>query len=91
MKPGEKVIIRQNPHDPTAVNIVGTVIVFRKGAGFAGSDLVDLHYKHPATGKGFTFPFALACLSAADSAALISLAERYERLAAQFRVLAKGR
>jgi hypothetical protein len=89
MEPGTKVIIRQNPHHPGAENIVGTVIVFRPGEGFGGCDLVDVHYKHPRDGKGYTMPFGLACLGPADPASLISLAEHYETMAAKLRAMAK--
>jgi len=88
MQPGDKVIIRLNPHHPDAVDIVGTVIVFRPGAGFGGCDLADVHYKHPKTGDGHTAPFGLACLGSADASALIALAERHERAAAKLRTLA---
>ena len=88
MKPGTRVIIRQNPHHPSVVDIIGTVVVFRPKEGFAGCDLVDVHYKHPKDGKGYTMPFGLSSLGAADSASLTALAEQYETLAAKFRTLA---
>jgi len=86
--PGDKVIIRQNPHDPRAEGIVGTVMVYRAGAGFGGCDLVDVHYKRPSDGQGFTLPFGLCCLDAATRAELVRLAEYHERLAAGLRSLA---
>jgi len=92
MEPGTKVIIRQNSHHLGAENIVGTVIVFRPGEGFGGCDLVDVHYKHPRDGKGYTMPFGLAYLGPADPASLISLpehAEHYEMMAAKLRAMAK--
>jgi len=85
LRPGDKILIRQNPHDLRAENIIGTVIVFRPGAGFAGSDLVDVHYKHPRDGRGFTLPFGLTCLASAAPADLIQLAEHYEQLAGSLR------
>jgi len=88
MEPGTKVIIRQNPHHPGAEKIVGTVTVFRPGEGFAGCDLVDVYYKNPHDGKGYTLPFGLSCLGSADSGSLIALAEQYEIIAAKLRELA---
>jgi hypothetical protein len=91
LKAGDKVIIRQNPHQPGADGIVGTVIVYRPGEGFAGSDLVEVHYKNPRDGEGYTMPFGLSCLGPADAASLVALAERYEALAAQLRECARSR
>ena len=88
LKAGDKVIIRQNPHHPGVDGIVGTVVVYRPSEGFAGCDLVDVHYKNPKDGKGYTMPFGLACLGTADAASLVALAERYETIAVQLRELA---
>jgi hypothetical protein len=88
LRPGDKVIIRQNPHDPRAEGIVGTVMVYRAGAGFGGCDLVDVHYKRPSDGQGATLPFGLCCLDAATPSELVRLAEHHERLAAGLRSLA---
>jgi len=90
MEPGQKVIIRQNPHHPGAENIVGTVTVFRPKEGFVGCDLVDVHYKNPRDGKGYTMPFGMSCLGPADQGSLIALAEHYEAMAAKLRELAMG-
>jgi hypothetical protein len=90
LKPGERVLIRQNPHHPGAIDIVGTVVVFRPGEGFAGCDLVDVHYKHPADGTGHTTPFGFSCLGSADPASLVALAEHYETMAAKLRSLAEA-
>lgn len=90
LKPGDKVIICTNPHDPRAENVVGTVIVYRQGAGFGGSDLVDVHYKSPHDGQGHTRCFGLALLAAATPAELIRLAEKHESEAASLRTLAKA-
>ena len=49
LKPGDKVLIRLNPHHAGAADIVGTVVEFRRGAGFGACDLVAVHYKHPKT------------------------------------------
>lgn len=85
LRSGHKVIIRQNPHHPGVDDIVGTVVVHRPGEGFCGCDLVDVHYKNPRDGKGYTMPFGLACLGSADAASLVALAEQYEAIAAQLR------
>lgn len=88
LRPGDKVIIRQNPHDPRAEGIVGTVIVYRAGAGFGGCDLVDVYFKRPSDGQGSTMPFCVCCLGAATPSELVRLAEHHERLAASLRSLA---
>lgn len=90
LKPGDRVIICTNPHEPRAENVVGTVIVYRHGAGFGGSDLVDVHYKSPHDGQGRTRCFGLALLAAATPAELIRLAEKHESEAASLRALAKA-
>jgi hypothetical protein len=88
LSPGDKVLILQNPHDVWAEDIVGTVIMLRPGAGFGGSDLVDIHYKHPRDGRGITQPFGLHRLAAATPELLIQTAERHERLASALRAVA---
>ena len=88
MEPGDRVIIRWNPHHPGAEDIIGTVVVFRPEEGFRGCDLVDVHYKHPRDGKGHTLTFGLCCLGAAEPAGLIALAENHEAAAAKLRRLA---
>lgn len=88
LKAGNKLIIRQNPHHPGVDGIVGTVVVYRPREGFAGCDLVDVHYRNPKNGKGYTMPFGLACLGTADAASLVALAERHEAIASQLRELA---
>jgi len=88
LRSGDKVIIRQNPHDLRTEGIVGTVMVYRAGVGFGGCDLVDVHYKRPSDGQGFTLPFGLCCLESATPAELIRLAEHHERTAANLRSLA---
>lgn len=90
LQPGDRVIIRQNPHDPRCENVVGTVIRFRPGAGFGGSDLVDVHYKSPIDARGATLPFGLSCLGPATAEELIRLAEALERQAAELRTLAES-
>jgi len=91
LKAGDKVIIVQNPHHPGVDGIVGTVIVYRPGEGFGGSDLVEVHYKNPRNGDGHAMPFGLSCLGPADSTSLVALADRYEAMAAQLREYAGTR
>jgi len=85
LKPGDKVIIRHNPHQPGIDGIVGTLIVYRPNEEFGDCDLVDVHNKNPKDDKGYTMPFGLACLGASDAVSLVALAERYEAIAAQLR------
>jgi hypothetical protein len=90
MKPGQRVLVVQNPHDLRAEKIVGTVVSFRPGEGFGGSDIAEVHYKHPWTGEGYTMPFGLSCLGPADPSTLTSLAEHYEKMAARLREVAQA-
>jgi len=90
MEIGTRVIIRQNPYHPWAENIVGTVVVFRPGDGFAGSDLADVHYKNPRDGKGYTMSFGMSCLGPADPSTLTALAEQLETRATKLRKLAES-
>ena len=90
LAPGHRVIIVQNPHNPRAEYIVGTVMVYRARAGFGGCDLVDVHYKNPGDGRGFTLPFGLSSLSAATGTELVRLAEHHEHVAANLRSLARA-
>jgi hypothetical protein len=87
MEPGTKVIIRQNPHHPGAVDIVGIVTGFRPGEGLGGADLVDVCYWHPRTGKQHTMPLNSSCMDSASPEALNKLAERYEMLSLELRKL----
>jgi len=66
LKPGDKVIIRRNPHHAGAEDIVGTVVRFRPGEGFGGCDLVDVRYADPRYGNNHAMPFAPSCLEPWD-------------------------
>jgi hypothetical protein len=90
LRSGDRVIIRQNPHDLRVEDVVGTVIVFRPGAGFGGCDLVDVHYKDPRTGEGRTVRLGLCCLSAMAVEDVVRLAEYHEKRAATLRQLANS-
>ena len=90
MKPGSKVIIRWNPHNTQAENIIGTVIHFRPGEGFGGCDLVDVKYQDFQEGKETTMPFSIDLLEPAEPSTLIALAEHYEKKARELRQLAEG-
>jgi hypothetical protein len=87
-RPGNRVIIRSNPHDPGVEQIVGTVVVLKPGAGFAGCTLADVEYRHPRTDESRIDSFSLACLDLADPRRLIELAEFHEAQAAELRELA---
>jgi hypothetical protein len=87
MEPGTKVIIRQNPHHPGAVDIVGTIASFRPGEGFGGAALVDICYRHPKTGKRQTMPLNSSCIEPVSPGALNELATRYETMALELRNL----
>lgn len=88
LQPGSRVIITQNPHDLREEGLVGTVICYRAEAGFAGCDLVDVHYKSPVSGAGRTRPFGLACLAEATPEAVECLAQQYEARARALRRIA---
>jgi hypothetical protein len=89
-EPGMKVVIRHNPHHPAAEDILGTVVEYRPGAGFARCDLVDVAYENPQDGEVRVMPFGKANLSQGDPATLTALAARYDALAAELRRLARG-
>lgn len=86
---GAKVILRSNPHHPAAANIVGTVVAYRNGAGFAGCDIVDIRYENPRDGKVHEMPFGLDHLQVGSRSALLEVAEHYEAMAAELRRLAE--
>ncbi|MGE4157698.1 MAG: hypothetical protein AB7F75_01220 [Planctomycetota bacterium] len=85
--PGDKVLIRLNPYHLGAKDIVGSVVCCRPGEGFAGSDLVDVRYKHPRTGKWHTRPFGLPSIEAATPISILILADRHEATALALRRL----
>ena len=87
-KLGLKVIIQFNPHDGSAQGILGTIVGYRPGAGFAGCDLIDVEYTHPQTGEVATMPFTPEKLIPAEPHALRAMAQRYEAIAAELRILA---
>ena len=90
MRPGDKVIIRQNPHHPRVQDIVGTIVASRPGEGLGRCDLVDVQYKHPKDGNEYILPFRLSCLVPADPSSLIMLAEYHEAIAIKLRTLAEA-
>ena len=90
MRPGDKVLIRQNPHQPGVQDIIGTIVAFRAEEGFGGCNLVDVQYKHPKNGNEYILPFKLSCLASTDASSLIMLAEYHEAIAAGLRALAEA-
>ena len=87
-EPGSSVVIRYNPFHEHAKGIVGTVVAFRPGTGFAGCDLAEVEYEDPWTGEVHTLPFSTANVSPGEPQALRKLAMRYEQMATELRELA---
>ena len=82
---GAQVIIRFNPHDARAENVVGTVTHFHRGAGHGACDLATVRYKHPQDGGERELPFATYNLDLASADVLLQLAKRHEAEAAKLR------
>ncbi len=82
---GTPVLIRSNPHHPASVNVPGTAIGYRDGAGFGGVDLIVVEYRDTLEGTIRIRPFAPNLLTPMDSDALIRMAENHEALAAELR------
>ena len=87
--PGSKVLVRENPHHPAAVDIVGTAVAYRRRTGFAGCDLVDVRYEDPQDGRVHGRPFEPSLLLPASRHALEEAAARCEAMAAELRRLAE--
>jgi hypothetical protein len=83
--PGEYVIIRSNPHDTSAENIVGIVATRKPKPGVGGCVLVNVKYSHPRTGKECVDPFCPPCLDQATPPRLIQLAEYHKVQATRLR------
>jgi hypothetical protein len=84
LSPGDKVIIRANPHDSRAENVLGTVKAVRAAAGHGGDDLIDVCYPG-RDGKPVTLCFGRGCLALATRGAVIKLAEQLEAAARALR------
>lgn len=84
-KPGDPVMILDNPHHPDAIGIVGEVVSFRPGASL---DLVDVRYQRPRDGSEHVMPFGTAGLDPGDRAALLARATRHDEQAAKLRAMA---
>ena len=80
---------RTNPHHPEAAMIVGTVVEVRPGVGLGSCDLIEVRYQRPHDGSVHVMPFGTSHLSPGEPELLRELAERYEELAAEMRVLAE--
>ena len=89
MKPGDRIVIRFNPHREHASGIVGTVVSYEPGAGFMGTDLAYVKYTDPRDGFTETSPFGKANLMAGDREALLAMAVRHEEQAAALRQFAE--
>ena len=83
--PGARVIIRFNPHDARAENVVGLVTHLNRGAGHGACDLATVRYKHPQDGGERELPFATHNLDFANADVLLDLAKRHEAVAANLR------
>ena len=69
LKPGQKVVIRFNPHHSDMKGLMGTVVALQPKGGFGGCDLALVRYRHPRSGKTCTLPFALTLLELIGSTA----------------------
>lgn len=85
---GQRVVIRHNPHEHAAENVLGLVVDFQPGAGFMGCDLAYVRYTSPRDGSTQEMPFSTANLAPGNREALVAVAEHHEALAAEARRLA---
>ncbi len=90
VNPGDKVMIRHNPHREDASHIVGTVERVERGMGFQGCDLVYVRYVEPWSGEEETLPFAPGNLVFGRAPRLVEIAERLERQAGMLREMVSG-
>lgn len=88
MKPGDKVLIRYNPHRRDADGVVGTVERVEHGTGFGGCDLVFVRYIEPWSGEEEVMPFGAANLVFGGGPKLLEIAARFERQAELLREIA---
>jgi hypothetical protein len=87
LKPGDKVMIRRNPHRADAREIIGTLVQLRVGQEFGGCNLADVRYTRPLDGRSYTMPFAPSCLRLAPPRVLLTLARYDEATDARIRRL----
>lgn len=85
---GSKVVIRNNPRNGAAIEIVGTIRAFHRGKGVLDCDLVDVEFTDPRDGRLQELPFDPHDLERGDARTLIAMAERHEAQAAGLRRLA---
>ena len=84
-KPGARVIIRFNPHDARAENVVGVVTHLNRGAGHGACDIATVRYQNPQDGGERELPFATYNLELASADVLLQLAKLHEAEAANLR------
>jgi hypothetical protein len=84
-KPGDTVMILDNPHHPDASGIVGEVVGSRPGVG---GTLVDVRYQRPRDGSEHVMPFGTAGLDRGDREAILARAARHEDQADRLRAMA---
>lgn len=87
-QPGSRVVIRFNPHQEDASDIVGDVVDYKAGAGFMGCDLAYVRYQHPRNGEVQELPFSTANLEVGDRDGLLARAARHDEQAAKLRAMA---
>jgi hypothetical protein len=90
LEPSASVVIVDNPHHPDASDIVGEVVEYRAGAGFAGCDLVLVRNQRLRDGTWHTMPFGTAALDRGDREAILARAARHDMQAARLRAMAAG-
>jgi hypothetical protein len=86
--PGARVIVRRNPHEYRAQDVVGEVARFHPREDSSMTAYVDIRYAHPDHGRTRVRRFQTADLVAATPEALVHLAERHEARAAELRQIA---
>ena len=90
MKPGDKVIIKFNPHHDGADKIIGTAkSIEPRPGGLRVCNLVYVEYMHPWEGRMYTMPFGLHNLQLTSETNLIALAKHHEALAKEYWELVK--
>jgi hypothetical protein len=88
MKVGDHVVIRHNPHEGSdGEDVLGVVVEYKAGAGFAGCDLAYVCYE--VGGESRTLPFGTSNLEALTAESAERLVETYENRVAWLRRMAE--
>jgi len=88
LKLGDHVVIHQNPHDAKCRTHRGHRHRLHTRVGFAGSDLVRVHYKRPLDVQGHTLPFGLSCHTEATPSEVQQIDGVFERQVVTLREIA---